>query len=112
MQLDVARTAKLTAHSAAMCRPTLRQLRHDVVLAVAIAKLDFDEGTWAAWAAQQVRERVIDVGVLPRDVERRQLKHILAEHTSAEVKKRPAAAEHGPRKRTAFTRKRCVLRDV
>ena len=49
LQLEVGRLAKLLAHNAALYRPTLRQMSHDVVLAAAAAHLRLDATAWEEW---------------------------------------------------------------
>jgi len=93
LHLRVGHLGKLLAHNSALYSPTLRQVPHDQVLALAVRGVSFGEQGWRSWCEAGVRAEV------PMFSEREELGARLAEQPKAaktqdffKVMKKPAAA--------------------
>ena len=93
LHLMVGHLGKLLAHNSALYSPTLRQVPHDQVLALAVRCVSFGEQGWRSWCEAGARAEV------PMFLEREELGARLAELPKAgsskdvfKVMKKPAAA--------------------
>ena len=84
---------KLLAHNSALYSPTLRQVPHDQVLALAVRGVTFGEQSWRSWCEAGARAQV------PLFAAREELGALLAEqghagktHDFFAAKKKPAGA--------------------
>ena len=77
LHLSVGHLGKLLAHNAALYYPTLRQVSHDQVLALALRGVEFKEEEWQLWCQDGV------VADLPLFSERQELKARLVAHGSS-----------------------------
>lgn len=93
LHLRVGHLGKLLAHNSALYSPTLRQVSHDQVLALAVRGVSFGEEGWRSWCEAGARAEV------PLFSEREELSARLSEQPKAaktkdvyKVMKKPAAA--------------------
>jgi len=93
LHLRVGHLGKLLAHNSALYSPTLRQVPHDQVLALAVRGVSFGEEGWRSWCEAGARAEV------PLFSEREELSARLSEQPKApktkdfyKVMKKPAAA--------------------
>jgi hypothetical protein len=136
LHLSVGHVGKLLAHNAALYHPTLRQVGHDQVLALALRSVQYHKPEWLLWCEAGFRAEI------PLFRAREELSHRLAEQgTSTKPKtitqyglmkkpagagvvmkkpaglvvlKRPAgqqmSSESAKRRRTPFSLHRCSLK--
>ena len=82
LHLSVGHLGKLLAHNAALYYPTLWQVSHDQVLALALRGVEFKEEEWQLWCQDGV------VADLPLFSERQELKARLVAHGSSVKEKK------------------------
>ena len=132
LHLSVGHMGKLLAHNAALYSPTLRQVGHDQVLALALRAVQFTEPDWLNWCLDGVRAdlplfraredlsgRLVEQGISER--QRTKTQYVVLKKPAGttvvrkkpaglQVRKKPAGVQvknlRGKLRRTPFTLKR------
>ena len=136
LHLSVGHVGKLLAHNAALYNPTLRQVGHDQVLALALRSVQFQTPEWMLWCQDGVRgqmplfrareelcDRMAEQGMVTKSNTITQYALMKKPAGDAVVKKKPAGlvvlkrpagkpliSESAKLRRTPFTLKRCTLK--
>ena len=129
LHLSIGHIGKLLAHNAAMYSPTLRQVSHDQVLALAVRGVRFGEEDWRTWCEDGLvaeiplfKEREVLSARLTAagtSVAKTKTQYAVRKKPAGLVYKKPAASveakkvntvkSHTKLRRTPFTLKRCSL---
>ena len=133
LHLSVGHMGKLLAHNAALYSPTLRQVGHDQVLALALRAVQFTEPDWLNWCLDGVRAdlplfraredlsgRLVAQGMSARQTSKTQYLVLKKPAGGTVVRKKPAGLQvlkkpagvqmRGKLRRTPFTLQRPSLR--